>query len=94
MSQLGIHKKFYSIHWFKKKNQIFSFFLILKMAAIYAEIGRVGKLEAGFQQVPIVQNFCNFHIVMVHHGFKIHKEKQKMFSNKTILTIKFTTEIV
>ena len=38
---------FYSIHWFKK-NQIFSCFPIVKMAANYAEIGRVGILEADF----------------------------------------------
>ena len=53
------------------------------MSGKYAEIGRVGKLEAGFQQVPFVQNFRNFHnIVMEHLLFKIGKEKQKMFSNK------------
>ena len=28
-----------------------------KVAAKYAEIDKVGKLEAGFQQVPLVQNF-------------------------------------
>ena len=38
-------------------NQIFSFFPIVKMAGNYAEIGRVGKLDAGFQQVPFVQIF-------------------------------------
>ena len=38
-------------------NQIFSLFLKEKIAARYAEIGRVAKLEAGFQQVPLVQIF-------------------------------------
>ena len=36
------------------------------MAANYAEIGRVGKLEAGFQQVPFVQIFWNFHCIKKH----------------------------
>ena len=57
-------------------------FLITKMVAKYTDIGKV-KLEAGFQQVPIVQNFCNFHnIVIIRQYFKVHKEKPKMFSNK------------
>ena len=30
------------------------------MAGNYAEIGRVGKLDAGFQQVLFVQIFWNF----------------------------------
>ena len=51
-----MHKKFYSSHWFLK-NQVFSLFPIVKMNANYAEICRVGNLEADFQQVPLVQFF-------------------------------------
>ena len=35
------------------------------MAANYAEIGRVDKLEADFQQVPL--NFWNFHNIVMKH---------------------------
>ena len=35
------------------------------MAANYAEIDRVGKFEAGFQQVSLVQNFWNFHSIVM-----------------------------
>ena len=50
-----MHKKF-SSHWFLK-NQVFSLFPIVKMSANYAEICRVGNLEADFQQVPLVHFF-------------------------------------
>ena len=44
------------------------------MAAKYAEIGRVGKLEANFQQVHLVQTFLNlYNIVMEHQWIKFHK---------------------
>ena len=56
-----MHKMFYS-------SQIFSFFPIVKMAANYLEIGWVGKLKEGFQEVLLVQIFWNFHnIIMKHH---------------------------
>ena len=61
-----MHKKFYSNHWFLK-NQIFSLFPIVKMNANYAGICRVGKLEADFQQVPLVQFYRNFHSIVVKH---------------------------
>ena len=51
-----MHKKFYSSDWFLK-NQIFSLSPIVKMNANYAEICRVGNLEADFQQVPLVKFF-------------------------------------
>ena len=41
----------------KKKKGKFSFFPIVKMAAKYKEIGRLGKLEADFQKVPLVRMF-------------------------------------
>ena len=53
---LMMHKKFYYRHWFLK-NQIFSPFAIVIMNANYAEICRVGNLEVGFQQVPLVHFF-------------------------------------
>ena len=34
------------------------------MAANYAAIAWVGKLEAGFQQVPLFQSFWNFHKIV------------------------------
>ena len=51
-----MHKKFYSSHWILK-NQIFLLFPMVKMNANYAEICRVGNLEADFQQVSLVQFF-------------------------------------
>ena len=39
---------------------------MVKMAAYYAEMGRVGKL-AGFQQVPFVQIFWKFHNIVLKH---------------------------
>ena len=48
------------------------------MATNYAKIDRVGNLNAGFQQVSLVQTFWNFHfIVMEYHYFKICEEKWK-----------------
>ena len=32
---------------------------------MYAEIGRVGKWEADFQQIPCVQIVWNFHVIVV-----------------------------
>ena len=61
-----MHKKLYSIHWILK-NRIFSLFPIVKMNANFAEICRVDNLEADFQQVPLVQFFCNFHNIVVKH---------------------------
>ena len=62
--------------FFFKNKQIYSLFPILKMAANYAEICKVGKLEAGFQQVPFGQIFRNFHnIVVKYQQLKISKEK-------------------
>ena len=35
------------------------------MAANYAKIDRVGRLEAGFEHVSIVQDLWNFHNIIV-----------------------------
>ena len=43
-----------------QNNQIFLLFPIVKMNANYAEICRVGILEANFQQVLLVNFFLNF----------------------------------
>ena len=40
-------------------------FPMVKMNANYAEIYRVGKLEAYFQQLPLVHVFSNFHNIVV-----------------------------
>ena len=37
------------------------------MNANYAEISRVGNLEADFQQVSLVQIFEDFHNIVVKH---------------------------
>ena len=55
-----------------------------KIAAKYAQINRIGSLDAGFQQVPLVQNFLNFlRIVTEHQYFKVSEKKQKIFFNKS-----------
>ena len=59
-----MHKKFYSSQRFLK-NPIFSLFPIVKMNENYAEICRVGNLEADFQQVSLVQFLWNFHNIVV-----------------------------
>ena len=46
------------------------------MAANYAEIGRVGKLEADFQQISVVESLRNFYnIVVKNEQLNISKEK-------------------
>ena len=37
------------------------------MAAKYAENDRLGKLEAGFQQIRLVQNFQNLYNIVIEH---------------------------
>ena len=62
-----------------------SIFPLVKMAADYAKIDRVASLDASFQQVPLLQNFWNFHnIVMKQQSFKISKEmwKKNIFLDK------------
>ena len=44
-----MHENIYSCHWFLKIT-----FPTVKMNANYAEMCRVGNLEADFQQVPLV----------------------------------------
>ena len=61
-----MHEKIYSSHWFIK-NQIFSLLPIVKMNANYAEICRIGNLEADFQQVALVQFFLIFNKIVVKH---------------------------
>ena len=57
-------KKVYSSHWVLK-NLIFSLFPIVKLNAIYAEIGRVDNLQADFLKVSFVHFFLNFHNIVV-----------------------------
>ena len=66
------------------------------MAAIYAEIGRVGKLQAVFQQVRLIKMSWNFHnIVMKHHLLKLgtkykicsQKKKKKKKKKKNHFTL-------
>ena len=37
------------------------------MAAKYAKNDRVGSLDAGFQQVPLIEIFWNFHNIVMEH---------------------------
>ena len=55
-----MHKKFYSNQGFKKKIKYFHFFLIVNMAANYAEIGRVGNLAGRFSTSFISSIFLKF----------------------------------
>ena len=57
-----MHKKFDYGHCFLLilLNQIFSLFPIVKMNANYAEICRVGNLEADFQQPLLIHFFLKF----------------------------------
>ena len=58
-------------------NQIFSLFPTVKMHANYAEICRVGNLEADFQQVLLVQFFWNFHNIVVKPIIQVQQRKVK-----------------
>ena len=49
-----MHKRFYSSHWFEKKNQLFLLFPTVKMNTNYGEIRTACDLEADSQQVPVV----------------------------------------
>ena len=51
-----MQKQFYSGQWYLK-DQIFSLFPIVKMNANYAEICRVGNLEADFQHILLAHFF-------------------------------------
>ena len=53
-----MHEKNYSISWFLKKVRYFHFFLLVKTATNYAEIDRLGKLEADFDKVQ--SNFMKY----------------------------------
>ena len=66
-----------------RKSNIFIFSHV-KLAAKHVEIGRVYKLEALFQQIPLVQNFWNFHNFVVEHQY-FNKQKQKILSNRVFL---------
>ena len=76
--------------FFLKKNKYFHFFPIVKFNANYAEICRVGNLEADFQQVPLVQFFpkfsqycCKTSIIEIQQEkWKKKKKKKKMFLDK------------
>ena len=59
-------QSFYSIRCYFFLIEYFMF-SIVKMAAKYAEIARVGKLVAGFQQVLLIQNFRDFNIIFMEH---------------------------
>ena len=64
-----------------KKMKYFQLFPILKIAVNYSEIGRVGKLEAGFQQVPVVQLFWKFHNIGVCSGSTLFVTYPAYFRN-------------
>ena len=66
-----------------EKRRVFSFFPWLKIAVKYVKSDRVGSLDAGSQQVPLVQEFlfC-LNIVFGHLLFKISEKKL----NEAVLT--------
>ena len=53
-------------YWFLNKIENLHF-PIVKMPSDYANIDRVGGLNVGFQQVPLVQNFLKFFSVVMEH---------------------------
>ena len=59
-----MHKKFYYSHWFLIQSNIFNF-AIVKMDVNYAEICRVGNLEADFQQISLVEFFSEIFTVLL-----------------------------
>ena len=52
---------------------------MVKMASIYAKIDRVDSLDAGFQQVPLVQNSEMFTILLwtINNSKRVKKNKKK-----------------
>ena len=78
----------------------FSHFTIVKMVA--TKLGRVGRLDAGLQQDPLVQTFWNIHNMDIKHQlesvtkskkyFYIFNKKQKN-NNNNKKNIQFTIEI-
>ena len=75
-----MHKKFYSSHWFLN-NQIFSLFPIVKTNANYAEICRVGNLEAEFQQVLL---FCSIFVKFLQYRCEMLKSQIQERKEKNI----------
>ena len=74
-------KKFYSIHKLKKSNIVI--FPILKLAANPPDIGRVGKLEADIQQVPLVYIFFFLKLAQYSLSWNInHSESAKELKKK------------
>ena len=96
-----MQKKFYAIHLLLK-NQRVSIFHIVKTAA-YAEISRVDKSEASFQQVHFFFFFFNFmkFSQCCHKASIIKNEQRKLkifslikFKKKKKTATKFTIEIL
>ena len=58
-----MHKNFNSSYWFLN-NKIFSLFFHSEVNASYAEICKIGILEADFQQVPLFKFSENFTILL------------------------------
>ena len=50
-----------------KKFEYFHFSPAVKTAAKYANIDKVGRLDTGFQQDLVVQNFWLFHSIVMQH---------------------------
>ena len=63
------------------------------MNAYFAEICRVGNLEADFQQVPLVHVFWNFHNIVVKHQYNSAKKSKKKISKTKTQKNNFTIEI-
>ena len=64
LSYLPVHKMFYSNHRFENKIE-FSHFTIVQMVA--TKLDRVGRLDAGLQQDPLVQTFWSINNIDIKH---------------------------
>ena len=83
-----MHKFFMVFSSFKKNKKNTFFFNSTN------QIFSIGSLDAGFQQVPFVQIFINFHnIIMENKSFKVIEEKQIIISYKIFPKDQFTIEI-
>ena len=88
-----MHKKFYSSHWFLK-NQVFSFFPIVKVNANYAEIcrlggGRFSTSSACSVFLKFSQYFCETSVIQIQQT-----KVKKYFRRQKLKKDLFTIEIV
>ena len=86
-----MHNYFYTIHCFLKI-KCFQFFPTVKVVANYAEVGRVGTLEAGFNKFRLLKFSEIFTIVWILI-IQSQLNKIKIFSDIKYPKHHFTIEI-